>query len=156
MTQWQWGNLNLWNQAWCFKMLRGFPRDYPNLAIEEKYKLPEHRDAPWGLPGTCASASRMAGWHAPGRGPDVTPAKEVQQGHWRGTSLVPPRLIQQALRDPRGQAWGWWCLVRAGRRGELPILLIKLWPWWNSPGSLVVKNPCFHFKGHGFDSWLGN
>ena len=55
VTQWQWGNLNLWNQAWCFKMLRGFPRDYPNLAIEEKYKLPEHRDAPWGLPGTCTS-----------------------------------------------------------------------------------------------------
>ena len=30
-------------------MLRGFPGDYPNLATEEKHKLSEHRDAPWGF-----------------------------------------------------------------------------------------------------------
>ena len=24
------------------------------------------------------------------------------------------------------------------------------------PGSLVVKTQCFHFRGHGFNSWLGN
>ena len=26
----------------------------------------------------------------------------------------------------------------------------------DSPGSLVVRTPCFHCKGHGFDPWLGN
>ena len=82
--------------------------------------------------------------------------RKSMQGHWGGTSSVPPRFIQQDLGDPRGQAWGLWYLVRAGRRRELPILLIKLWPRWDSPGSLVVKNPHFHFKGHGFSSWSGN
>ena len=23
------------------------------------------------------------------------------------------------------------------------------------PGGPVVKAPCFHYRGHGFDSWLG-
>ena len=24
------------------------------------------------------------------------------------------------------------------------------------PGGPVVKTPCFHCRGHGFDPWLGN
>ena len=24
------------------------------------------------------------------------------------------------------------------------------------PGGPVVKTPCFHFRGHGFDPWSGN
>ena len=24
------------------------------------------------------------------------------------------------------------------------------------PGGPVVKTPCFHYRGHGFDPWLGN
>ena len=110
-------------------MLRGFPRDYPNLAIEEKQKLPEQRETPWGLPGL--GTLRHPGWPACTlRGGDPTSLQQRKsiRGHQGSTSLVSPRLLQQAPRDPTGQGWGLWCPARAGRKGELPIPLIKLWP----------------------------
>lgn len=138
-------------------MLRGFPGDYPNLAIEEKYKLSKHRDTPWGLPGPCAL------WHPKwqagtlwGGGPDVTPAKEV---HARA-------LRRHLLSSTQVYPVGPWRPQRSGLRVMIPgegrkerraahpadyaVASMGL------PGSSVVKNPRFHFKGHGFSSWSGN
>ena len=28
--------------------------------------------------------------------------------------------------------------------------------WWDFPGGPVVKTPCFHCRGHGFNPWSGN
>ena len=30
--------------------------------------------------------------------------------------------------------------------------VVKTWEW-DLPGGLVVKTPCFHCRGHGFDPW---
>lgn len=32
---------------------------------------------------------------------------------------------------------------------------IKKWGCWDFLGGLVVKTRCFHYRGHGFEPWLG-
>ena len=34
--------------------------------------------------------------------------------------------------------------------------IVNVLTYWNFPGSPVVKTLSFHFRGHGFDPWLGN
>ena len=33
---------------------------------------------------------------------------------------------------------------------------VRMLSWGDFPGSPVVKTPCFHCRGHGFDPWSGN
>ena len=35
-------------------------------------------------------------------------------------------------------------------------LSFQIKSYWDFPGNLVVKTPCFHSREHGFDPWLGN
>ena len=86
-------------------MLRGFPGDYPNLATEEKHKLSEHRDAPWGFWQPEWQAGTL--W---GGGPDVTPAKEV---HARA-------LKRHLLSSTQVYPAGHWRPQRSGLRVMIP------------------------------------
>ena len=35
-------------------------------------------------------------------------------------------------------------------------LWVTIQHFWDFPGGPVVKTPCFHCRGHGFDPWLGH
>ena len=47
------------------------------------------------------------------------------------------------------------CLLRAFDTAGKSLLALKKWSR-GFPVSSVAKTPCFRFRGHGFDPWLGN
>ena len=89
-------------------------------------------------------------WEGPGGEP------VIYHGHTL-TSKILFRDVIQAVREHAFTVSPRTCTLNPR---ALPATPADLGPskrtTWDFPGSLVVRTPHFHFKGHEFNSWPGN